>query len=627
MCGICGMVSESEAINPQDLDTMMEAIKHRGPDDAGTHIDRRMGLGFRRLSIRDVQGGHQPMSSENQAIWSVMNGEIYNDQELRAELKTRGHQFHSGSDAEIIPHLYEEWGIDGIKRLRGMFGLAIWDKNNEAFYLVRDHFGIKPVYYAWDTETLLFASEIKSLLATGRVQAAVNLQSLGHYLTFQYVPVPQTMFEGIQQVPPAHYLEWKSGRIALHRYWSLEFQPQNHWKLEDLTDAIEATMRDSVQRHTVSDVPWGAYLSSGIDSSAVVAMAREMAEVDTFSIGFPGNHGEINELTAARETAQYLGTRHHEILITPQQYLEALPNILYHQEDPVADPSAPALYFLAEQARQFVTVVLSGEGADELFAGYPIYQEPAALGPMERMPLGVRERLGKWAERLPEGIKGRGYLMRGSVPLENRFVGNAKMFLDEEKLAFMAEAFHGDFLPYTDVTGPVYQSTIHLDPVTRMQTVDCYTWLPGDILMKADKMSMAHSLELRVPFLDVRVFELAASIPYQFKVNRDTTKIALRAAMRRVLPKEVAERPKLGFPIPIRHWLKNEMKDFVLDLFSSTPAPYFKRSYLMDLAQSKDWLSNRDRKTWTFMIFLLWHKIFIEQSLVPQRSKKVVIPK
>lgn len=614
MCGVCGFATGGNNIDQTVLTRMMNAMHHRGPDDAGMVSHGGIGLGFRRLSILDVQGGHQPMSGEDERIWAVTNGEIYNYQEIRQDLVKRGHRFRSQSDAEVVPHLYEEEGIEGLSRkLRGMFAIAIMDRAQGTLYLLRDHFGIKPLYYAMTPAGVLFASEIKGLLASGLIRPEVDLSSLWHYLSFQYVPDPGTMLQGVHKVPPGHFLAIKDGQASLTRYWSVEFKPRPDWSLPELKETIYTTLKDSVRYHMMSDVPRGAYLSSGIDSSAVVAFLREHQVLDTFSIGFAGKHGEINELTAARDTARHLDTRHHEVLVTAEEYLAALPHIVRSQEDPIADPSAPALYFLAQEARRHVTVVLSGEGADELFAGYPIYHEAYALRPFDVLPPVVRGKVGQWAEKLPTGMKGRGYLTRGSLPLEHRFIGNAKMYSESEKIALLNPDALVTEDPVWTMTAPYYEATRHLDPVSRMQTVDCNTWLPGDILMKADKMSMAHSLELRVPFLDVTVFELAASIPARYKVANGTTKYALREALRPLLPKAVAERPKLGFPIPIRHWLQHEMRDFVWDLMRSADLPYFKPNTIESIlnANQKS-LVNHDRKLWTLMIFTLWHQQFVK---------------
>ncbi len=628
MCGVCGFATNQTLFHKARLDAMVDSMAHRGPDDRGTAYFGTMGLGFRRLSILDLAEGHQPMTSEDGSIVTVVNGEIYNYRELRETLVKKGHVFRSQSDAEVVPHLYEEGGMGALSlQLRGMFAVAVLDRRTSTLHLMRDHFGIKPLYYAETSDGLLFASDIRSLLASQAVRPAINTHALWHYLTFQYVPEPNTMFRGIWKLPPAHYLSFHEGRIMLTRYWQLEFRPDPHWTLPALADAIHDTMKNSVERHMMSDVPRGAYLSSGIDSSAVAAFLRQRQELDTFSIGFPGDHGEVNELTQARETARWLQSRHHEVVVTPEEYRDALPRIIAAQEDPVADPSAPALYFLAQEARRHVTVVLSGEGADELFAGYPIYAEPSALKPFEYLPRPIRQTIGRLAESLPPRLKGRGYLLRGSQTLDERFVGNAKIFSEAEKARLVPWIASTGPEPYWSVTAPHYASTRSLDPVSQMQTVDGHTWLPGDILMKADKMSMAHSLELRVPFLDVTVFELASTIPAQFKVGRGTTKLALREALRRELPPDVAERPKLGFPIPIHHWMKHQMRDFVQDILAPSRTPYFDAHEVQSLWNAPEGaIFNRDRKIWTLMVFALWHDAFLSaaNAQMPEPSDEEV---
>lgn len=604
---------------------MVDAMVHRGPDDRGTAYFGDVGLGFRRLSILDLTGGHQPMTGENGQIVSVVNGEIYNHQALRETLEAKGHVFRSRSDAEVVPHLYEEGGMDALgHHLRGMFALAIYDRERQTIHLMRDHFGIKPLYYTESRAGFYFASDIRSLLATEQIAAELNPAALWHYLTFQYVPQSETMYAGVFKLPPAHYLTWQNGRARLTRYWDMRYAPDASRTMPDLADAIYDTLKDSVRRHMMSDVPRGAYLSSGIDSTAVAAFLRRHQALDTFSIGFGDNQGEINEAALARDTARLLDTRHHEVSVSAEEYRDTLPAIIAAQEDPVADPSAPALYFLAREARQHVTVVLSGEGADELFAGYPIYAEPYALRPFEYLPRGIRRAVGRLAEGLPPGLKGRGYVMRGAQTLQERYIGNAKIFSESEKAQIVPWMPHAYRASPQRVTESYYQLAAHLDPVTQMQTVDGYTWLPGDILAKADKMSMAHGLELRVPFLDVDVFELAATIPVQYKVGQGTTKLALRHALARDLPPNLAGRPKLGFPIPIRSWLKHQLRDFSYDTLASHSTPFFEAAAVQSLLNAKDGtVVNQDRKIWTLLVFALWHQAFVGSGVTRQDRGEV----
>lgn len=623
MCGICGMVNGSgQAVDPRVLSAMMNLMRHRGPDDEGMWCRRHVGVGFRRLSILDLAGGHQPMTGEDPNIVAVVNGEIYNYQALRAQLQREGHHFGSHSDAEVIPHLYEEGGIDRVVRdLRGMFAVAIWDGHDESLYLIRDHFGIKPLYYSSDGQSLRFASEIRSLLASLSRYPAINWQALWHFFTFQYVPDPLTMFQGIYHLPAGHYLRFHREQLSITRYWELQFAPSPELSIDEASTRIRGALRDSVTRHMQSDVKWGAYLSSGIDSSLVVALLREHAEVDTFSIGFSGQHHEINELQVARMTAEALNTRHHEVEISQRTYEDSLPKIIAAQEEPIADPSAPALYFLAQEARKYVTVILSGEGADELFGGYPIYQEPLALSPFRRMPQSLKRTLRRAAEILPSGMKGRGYIERGTTALNRRFIGNAKMFSDEEKQEFLRGSQFAHLHSSFSVTDPYYEATQHLDEPAQMQTVDCHTWLTGDILMKADKMSMAHSLELRVPFLDVEVFEKAArELPPELRVNRATTKVALRKAAEGIVPDMIVNRPKVGFPIPIVDWIAHDMNPFIRDVFASVRPDFVEPNYFQDLLDSRTYVWNRDRKIWTGLTFLLWYRAFFSESADQQNG-------
>ena len=614
LCGVCGVVNiNNHQVDPQIVATMMKWLAHRGPDDEGMWHRRNVGIGFRRLSILDLSGGHQPMTGEDSNIVSVVNGEIYNYRELRSVLQKQGHRFTSESDAEVVPHLYEQGGIDQvIQKIRGMFAVALWDARDESLYLIRDHFGIKPLYYRFAENTMTFSSEIKSLLSGLPQIPPVNIQAVWDYFTFQYVPDPLTMFEGVCELPAAHYLRLHDGKIQVQRYWELEFHPDPRLDMERAAERIREAMTDSVYRHKQSDVRWGAYLSSGIDSTLVVALLRKSQEVDTFSIGFSGKHREINELRLARDTAKALGTRHHEVEVDREEYQEKLPEIIVAQENPIADPSAPALYFLAREAKKFVTVILSGEGSDELFGGYPIYQEPLALKPFQKLPKTVRESLWWTAQKLPPGTKGRGYIQRGMTPLKRRFIGNAHMFSEEDKKEFLGADVYNRAQSSFRVTDPYYSLPYELDDPAVMQTVDCHTWLPGDILMKADKMSMAHSLELRVPFLDVEVFERVAKfLPLALRVNRATTKVALRKAAEGIVPEEVVNRPKLGFPIPIVDWIAGDMRPFIRDVFATVHPDFLDTGYFQGLLDSPQYVFNRDRKIWTGLVFLLWYRQFI----------------
>lgn len=618
MCGVCGWVGKGSALVEEAgrdaVARMQTALAHRGPDDEGLLAKGQAALGFRRLSIIDIQQGHQPMTSEDGHVWSVVNGEIYNFRELRRELIGRGHRFQSHTDSEVIPHLYEEHGIDGLRRLRGMFAIAIYDERQDILYLARDYFGIKPLYYGSTPSGVFFSSEVRSLLQSGSIPGHVDPVSLWHYLTYQYVPDPRTMIQDVFKVPAAHYVRVQSGQVSVHPYWDLRFEPDPSLSLEAAVESIRTVLEDSVAAHLASDVPVGAYLSSGVDSSAIVALMRRHQEVNTFSIGFEDATLDHDELRWARTTAELLNTHHHELRVSAQQYCDAWPTIAGAQDDPVADPSALALWFLAREARKEVTVVLSGEGADELFGGYPIYHEPLSLEPFERLPRAVRKALNVASQYLPHGLKGKSFLERGSQPLPERFIGNAKIFRDREKPALLQST--AGFLashPSHGVAAPIYDATTHLDPTTRMQSVDLKLWLPGDILSKADKMSMAHSLELRVPFLDIEVFQVARQIPVRHRLHGHTTKFALRRAADAWLPKDITDRPKLGFPVPYRQWLTHQLRDFARDVVESSQAPHVNfravRKLLDDLDQKG---SEHARKVWTILTYLLWHRAVLE---------------
>ncbi|GGI98252.1 asparagine synthetase B [Alicyclobacillus cellulosilyticus] len=596
---------------------------HRGPDDEGYFLQDHIGMGFRRLSIIDVQGGHQPLGNEDQTVWLVFNGEIYNHRALRNMLRARGHRFATHSDGEVILHLYEDMGMDCVRELRGMFAFALYDVRQGDVFLVRDPFGIKPLYYADLPGFFLFASEAKSLLASGLIRPEVHPAALWNYFTFQYVPDPQTMWKAIQKLPPAHYLHWKADRWTLHRYWRAEFRPDETRPLSYFVEGVRQRLRESVQLHMQADVPVGALLSSGVDSSAIVAWMRELGPVHTFSVGFSGAHPAHDELAMARATARHLGTMHHEVRVRAQEYRDVLPRLVYYQDDPVADPSAIGLYFVSELAGQYVTVILSGEGADEIFAGYPIYHEPYSLRIFSYIPERLRRHLRDFAAKLPVGMKGKSFLERGTLPLERRFVGNAFILNEEAKRELLQGIDASQIVqtPY-DITQTYYAETTHLDDITRMQYLDIHTWLPGNILMKADKMTMANSVELRVPFLDKELFAFAATIPTKYRIVGRTTKYVLRKAVADLLPKAVSTRPKLGFPVPIRQWLRAELRDFAYDVLQSDAVdPFLNRKHMLEMFRAHC-AGERDfaRPLWTILTFLLWFDIHIRQRRTFQPS-------
>ncbi|MEW9667328.1 asparagine synthase (glutamine-hydrolyzing) [Ammoniphilus sp. 3BR4] len=616
MCGFVALYNKKQQpLSPQHLKSMTDLIIHRGPDDQGFHIDRHVGLGFRRLSIIDLEGGKQPLCNEDGDIWIAFNGEIYNYQELQKWLKDRGHRFKTESDTETIVHLYEEVGFDCPKHLRGMFGFVIWDKKKNILFGARDHFGIKPFYWTETENAFAFGSEIKSLLQVEGVEKKVNPTSFYHYLTFQYVPDPETMFDGIHKLPPGHSVLIQEGDMKIQPYWTVEFLPEDK-PFSYFVEGTRGILKDSVDKHRVSDVPRGAFLSSGIDSSSIVALLRQHEDVKTFTVGFdiPG----YSELDIARETAQFLKTDHHEVKISADRYLEELPRLIWHQDEPVADPSAIALYFVAELASKHVTVVLSGEGADEFFGGYNIYREPHSLRFFSGMPGFLKSSLRHAAELLPEGTKGKSFIIRGSKSVEERFFGNALIFSEElkEKVTMKSLAADPMYVTAQEITAAIYKNAKSYDDVTKMQYLDIHTWLRGNILMKADKMTMANSLELRVPFVDPKVFEFAATIPTQYKIANGTTKHVLREAMKDILPPQIKSRKKLGFPVPTRHWLKHDFYNWAKELiYDSNVDEFINKAYVLYmLDEHKEGKADYGRKLWTVLVFMLWHQIYMEDK-------------
>lgn len=615
MCGVCGMMGfQQGSVNMDAVRAMTASMIHRGPDDEGYYADPYVALGFRRLSIVDLSHGQQPIANEDGAIRVVFNGEIYNHKALRQLLLERGHQLRSQSDAEVIPHLYEEYGIQFVHQLRGMFAIVIWDGRTKELFLIRDYFGIKPLFYATTKSAVYFASELRTVLASGCVDRDINHQAMWDYFTFQYVPGGDTMFTNVRQVEPASYVHIKNRNISTHRYWEPSFAPDETKSLDYFVEGIREKLKASVFSHMHGDVPCGAFLSSGLDSTAVTALMRQTgAPVKTFSVGFEGAPDHLNELTYAAESARFLGTEHHDITVSAAQYRDQLPQLISAMDAPIADASAQALFYVSKLASAHVKVVLSGEGADEIFGGYPIYHEPKSLRVFDHVHPGVKHFLHTFSSRLPEGLKGRSYLMRGTTALEARFVGNANIFQDDIKAQFLkVDKGILDSLRYTQ---EIYEKTKHLDDITRMQTIDLALWLPGDILSKADRMSMANSLELRVPFLDRDLFEFASTIPVDYRIHGRVTKYALRQAVQSYVPSDIWMRKKLGFPVPIRQWLRGPMLNFAWDVLSSTrTTQLFDMRFVEKLMKEHmEGQADRSRQIWTILTFSMWY----EQMMQP----------
>ena len=612
MCGICGIYNKSgKPVRNEEIEKMKDVMVHRGPDEEGICLDKHVGLGFRRLKIIDLYTGNQPMENEKGDIVLVCNGEIYNYLDLRKELIEKGHTFRSSNDVEVIVHLYEEEGTECVKRLRGMFGFVLWDRKRKILFGARDRFGIKPFYYFESSDRFVFASEMKSILTLKEIQREVNQESLVHYLTFQYVPEPETILKGIKKLPPSSYFVLKNNEMVIKKYWDIEFNPQDK-PLSYFVEGIREVMRESVRLHTQSDVPLGAFLSSGIDSSIIAALLSEIKPISTFSVGYEDK--DYSEMEEARQTAEYLKTDHHQYAITPEEYLKNLAKLVWHFDEPVADPSAISLFFVARMASEKITVTLSGEGADEVFGGYGMYRGAQALDFYRKLPEKAQKFFSYFTELLPEGTPGKNYVRRAMVKLEDRYVGNAFIFEDQLKKSILNESI--PFVPFKEVTKKYFNQVLTQDEVVQMQYIDFHTWMTGDILSKADKMTMANSLELRVPFLDHKVFEFAATIPTELKIRGKMTKYALRQSFKDILPSEVINRPKKGFPVPTRKWLSNQLKEPVQSILQDSFTPeYFNFPVVEKLF--KDHLEGKadnSRKLWTLIIFLLWHDIYIKNK-------------
>ncbi len=602
---MCGFVGYTGSYTDGTIITdMMDRIAHRGPDEADCYRDGDVTLGFRRLSIIDLEGGHQPMVSTSGDVALVFNGEIYNFQHLRKELLAAGHTFATDSDTEVLLHGYEEYGVDLPSKLRGMFAFVIWDKKKQQLFGVRDFFGIKPLYYATVDGNLLFASEIKAFFAHPAFHKEFNEEALENYLSFQYSPGTDTFFKNVYKLPPAHYFLYADGKITTTRYWEPVFDADNSKTLDEWVDAIDEVMADSIKAHKISDVEVGSFLSSGVDSSYIATCA---AVDKTFTVGFD-NGEHYNEIGYAAELSELIGTKSITHVITPTEFWENFATIQYHMDEPLADPAAAALFFVCRTASQHVKVALSGEGADEIFGGYNIYREPIDRTPYDKLPFALRRLIGRIASVLP-AKRGLNFLVRRGQTVEERFIGNAKMFSVKERRRLLKNPVNAP--PPQALCAPYYQRVKHLDDVTKMQYLDLHMWMVGDILLKADKMSMAHSLEVRVPFLDKEVMALAARIPTEHRVNRRNTKYAMRLAAHRHIPEKWAQKKKLGFPVPIRVWLREDnYYSRVKDAFTSdTATRFFVTDRLVRLLdRHKAGKEDNSRRIWTIYSFLVWYE-------------------
>ncbi|MBO7217925.1 MAG: asparagine synthase (glutamine-hydrolyzing) [Clostridia bacterium] len=605
MCGFVGFTNHIKD-DGTVLHEMMNKIIHRGPDSEGMYVGESACLGFRRLSIIDLEGGDQPMYNEDKSLVITFNGEIYNFLELREELVAAGHTFQTRSDTEVLIHGFEEWGENLPSRLRGMYAFVIHNIKDGSLFGCRDIFGIKPFYYANMNGSFIFGSEIKGFLPHPSFQKEMNEEALAHYLSFQYSAVEETFFKNVYKLTPGHYFTYKDGEMKITRYFRPDFKAEEG-TLEEWAELVDKAVRESVAAHKIADVEVGSFLSSGIDSSYIA----EAANVDkTFTVGFKSKNDQYNEINYAKDFAKTINVENIAKEITPEEYWESFPKIQYQMDEPLADPAAIALYFVSKLASEHVKVVMSGEGADELFGGYRIYQEPITLTAYDKLPFSIRRIFSKIASILPKK-HGINYIVRRGKTIEERFIGNAYIFSKKERDRLLKVA--KNTADPTAVCKKYYDEVKDYDTVTKMQYLDLHMWLVGDILLKADKTSMANSLELRVPFLDKKVLELAEKIPTKHRVNTKTSKLALRLAAEKTLPERTARKDKLGFPVPIRVWLKEEgYSAIVTEAFQSeTAKKYFNTKELLKLLERhKAGKEDNSRKIWTVYTFLVWHKEF-----------------
>ena len=617
MCGIAGFMGQVE--NRADvIRNMTEVITHRGPDSDGFFTDDNISMGFRRLSIIDLGAGHQPIYNEDKSLVLTFNGEIYNYKDLRKELIAKGHKFYTDTDSEVLVHGFEEWKEDMLPKLRGMFGFAIYNTKDNSLFIARDFFGIKPMHYTQIGNDFVYASEIKSILEYPKFEKKFNRRALDSYLSFQYAVPPETFFEGVYCLMPGHYLWYKDGEVETTRYFEARFNPDEEMTEEEAVDKIEKVFENSVNAHKIADVEVGCFLSSGVDSSYV---STYFADQKTFTVGF--DFGEkYNEISWAKNLSEKIGVEHHTHLISSEEFWDAVPTVQYHMDQPLADPSCIALYFVSRLASHYVKVVLSGEGADELFGGYTCYNDPRVFKVYQTIvPHCIRKAIRAICRKLPD-IKGRDYLIRACDKLEERYIGNAFMYDYKQKQELLKDPSIAT--RPQDLTRKYYYRCRKYDDVTKMQYLDINMWMVGDILLKADRMSMANSLELRVPFLDKEVFKVASSLPTKLRCNKHNTKYAMRKAAVRHMPEATAEKEKLGFPVPTRVWLRDEKYYNVVKtkFKGKTAEKFFNTDVLVSWLDSHfSGKEDNSRRVWTIYVFLVWYDIYFDED-----SEKVEKP-
>lgn len=601
MCGIVGFIGKDSYNN---LKKMMDRIVHRGPDGCGVYVDDFVSLGHRRLSVIDLSGGSQPMFSSDKSLVIVFNGEIYNYMELRDELISLGYSFNTNSDTEVIIHGFQEFREGIVDRLRGMFAFVIWDINNHELFGARDHFGIKPFYYYLCDDKFMFASEIKAFLDNSDFVKEFNVNILSEYLRFGYCPSNKTFFKNVFKLLPGHFFKYKDGNLDIHRYFKVSFSECDS-DYDDFVSSISDCIGDSVSHHMLSDVPIGSFLSSGIDSSYLVSLSRPF---NTYTVGYDVSY--YDEIDYARDLTDKLGINNKSYVIDKDEYFSVIPKIMYQMDEPLADPAAVALYFVARLASRDVKVVLSGEGADEFFGGYNSYRRDIDCAWYLKFPLFIRKFIGGFASLLP-ARRGVNFFVRNGKSLEDGYIGVNSIFSEKETMNLIVYKNH--FRRNRDITRGVYFENMGCSNISKMQAVDINFWLANDIFLKADKMSMANSIESRVPFSDIVVFNLARTIPDKYKVTRDNTKVALRCAAKLVIPNESYNKKKLGFPVPLREWLRDDdVYNSVSDMFNSSVSLEFFNNKILNrlLRDHKSGKVDNYKKIWCIYCFLVWYDEF-----------------
>ena len=626
MCGIAGFADLTDTPHSSDGDrervtAMCDVMRHRGPDDEGLYVAPGIALGMRRLSIIDLATGHQPIHNERGDVWVVFNGEIYNYRELRTQLEASGHRFYTSSDTETIVHGYEQWGEGVFSRLRGMFGIALWDARDRTLLLARDRAGIKPLYYAEARGRLVFGSEAKCLLATGDVAPDVDPAALDHYLAYLYTPADQAIFRGVRKLRPGHYLKLRRGATSVERYWQLPATGTFRGTEQDALAELEHVVDGAVRSHLVSDVPLGAFLSGGIDSSIVVAlMARASGRpVKTFSIGFDDT--QYNELPYARQVAAHLRTEHHEHIVRPNA-VEILDRLIWHFDEPFGDVSAIPTWYVSEMAGRHVTVVLSGDGGDEQFGGYDRYFPHPRVASFDRVAGGMGRMAAAAAWRaLPHGARGKNFLRRVARDERGRYLDAVTFYHADERQALLSRDVRRE-LEHWDAEAAFripFDRLGSLPVPAQLMAFDFETYLPEDCLTKVDRMSMAHSIESRVPLLDHLVVEFAATLPVEMKIRGAMSKYLLKQLAWSLVPRSLLDRPKQGFGVPIGHWFRGELRDVFGDVLGSATARqrgYFNRAFV-DRVLREHLTGKRDHalRLWQLVVFELWHRQYVDQAV------------